>query len=113
LQYDFKEGKQGFFGIFGEVLGWSDTTEEQGRKSLHSHILLFIALFDRLITMLGSTSEEVRRKAKDELTKYVAQTMSSSYEIVDEDYIHEKKEKNLKSLNLCAILFQEFSQIKH
>jgi hypothetical protein len=50
-------------------LGWSDTSEEQGRKTLHLHILLFIALFDRLITMLWSTSEEVRRKAKDEELK--------------------------------------------
>jgi hypothetical protein len=63
IGWDFKEGKQSFFGIFGEVLGWSDTTEEQGRKTLHSHIHLFIELFDRLITMLWSTSEEVRRKA--------------------------------------------------
>ena len=62
-----KKGNKVSFGILGEVLGWSDTTEEQGRKTLHSHILLFIALFDRLITMLWSTSEEVRRKAKDEL----------------------------------------------
>jgi len=113
IGWDFKEGKQGFFGIFGEVLGWSDTTEEQGRKTLHSDILLFIALFDRLITMLWSTSEEVRRKAKDELTKYITQTRSSSYEIVDEDYTHEKKEKNMKSLNLCAELFQKLFQIKH
>ncbi|MGQ7123504.1 hypothetical protein ACUN9Z_38170, partial [Escherichia sp. HC-CC4] len=75
--------------IFGEILGWSDTTEEQGRKTLHSHILLFIASFDRLISMLWSASEEVRRRAKDELTKYIAQTMSSSYEIVDEDYTHD------------------------
>ena len=43
--------------------------------------------------MLWSSSEEVRRKAKDELKKYIAQTMSSSYEIVDEDYTHEKKGK--------------------
>ncbi len=96
-----KKGNKVFFGIFGEVLGWSDTTEEQRRKTLHSHILLFIALFDKLITMLWSTSEEVRRKAKDELTKYIAQTMSSSYEIVDEDCTHEKKGKEheeLKSL---------------
>jgi len=105
IGWDFKEGKQGFFGIFGEVLGWSDTTEEQGRKTLHSHILLFIALFDRLITMLWSTSEEVRRKAKDELTKYIAQTMSSSYEIVDEYYTHEKKGKEHEELNsLCRII---------
>jgi hypothetical protein len=57
IGWDFKEGKQSFFGIFGEVFGWSDTTEEQQRKTLHSHILLFIALFDRLLTMLWSTSE--------------------------------------------------------
>jgi len=42
IGWDFKEQKQGFFGIFGEVFGWSDTTEKQGRKTLHSHILLFI-----------------------------------------------------------------------
>jgi hypothetical protein len=33
IGWDFKEGKKSFFGIFGEVLGWSDTTEEQGRKT--------------------------------------------------------------------------------
>ncbi len=105
IGWDFKEGKQGFFGIFGEVLGWSDTTEEQGRKTLHSHILLFIALFDRLITMLWSTSEEVRRKAKEELTKYISRTMSSSYEIVEEDYTHEKKGKEHEDLkSLCRII---------
>jgi hypothetical protein len=104
IGWDFKEGKQSFFGIFGEVLGWSDTTEEQGRKTLHSHILLFIALFDRLISMLWSTSEEVR-KAKDELTEYIAQTMSSSYEIVNEDYTHEKKGKETEeAISLCRII---------
>ena len=34
IGWDFKEGKQRFFGIFGEVLGWSDTTEEQGKKNI-------------------------------------------------------------------------------
>jgi hypothetical protein len=63
--------------------------------------------------MLWSTLEEVRRKAKDELTKYITQIMSSSYEIFDEDYTHEKKEKNMKSSNLCAELFQKLSQNKH
>jgi hypothetical protein len=105
IGWDFKGGKQSFFGILGEVLGWSDTTEEQGRKTLHSHILLFIAFFDRLISMSWSTSEEVRRKAKDELTKYIAQTMSSSYEIVNEDYTHENKGKeNEEVTSLCRII---------
>jgi len=62
-------------------------------------------LFDRLISILWSTSEEVRRKAKDELTKYIAQTMSSSYEIVDEDYTHENKGKENEELkSLCRII---------
>jgi hypothetical protein len=52
--------------------------------------------------MLWSASEEVRRKAKDELTKYIAQTVSSSYEIVDEDYTHEKKAEEATSL--CRII---------
>jgi len=91
----FKEGKQSFFGIFGDKLGWSDTTEEQERKTLHSHILLFIALFDRLISMLWSTSEEVRRrKDKNELTKYIAKTMSSSYEMLMRTTPMKKRERN-------------------
>jgi hypothetical protein len=48
--------------------------------------------------MLWSTSEEVRRKTKDKFTKCIAQTMSSSYEIIDEDYTHEKKGKENEEL---------------
>jgi hypothetical protein len=78
---------------------------KKGNKVFLEYILLFIALFDRLISMLWSTSEEVRRKAKDELTKYIAQTMSSSYEIVDKDYTHENKGKeNEAATSLCRII---------
>ncbi len=37
--WNVAEQKQTSMGIFGEVLGWSDTTEEQGRTTLHSHLL--------------------------------------------------------------------------
>jgi hypothetical protein len=75
---------------------WDGVTplRSKEKKLLHLHILLLIALFDRLRSMLWSTSEEVRRKAKDELTKYITQTMSSSYEVVDEDYTHENRKRN-------------------
>ena len=53
--------------IFGKVFGWCDTTEEQARFTLHSHILLFIALFDALITLLWSNCEKVREEAQMEL----------------------------------------------
>jgi hypothetical protein len=58
---------------------------------LHSHVLLFIAQFDQLISLLWSDSEHIRRKAKEELTKYMEQTMSSTYQLLEEDYYHRKK----------------------
>jgi hypothetical protein len=62
IGWDFKKQKQTSTGIFGEVLGWSDTTEEQARYTLHSHVLLFIANFDALIGMLWSSSEDTKKK---------------------------------------------------
>jgi hypothetical protein len=56
--------KQTSLGIFGKVFDWYDTTEEQARFTLHSHILLFIALFDALITLLWSNCENVREEAQ-------------------------------------------------
>jgi len=58
--WNFKLKKQTSLGIFGKVFCWCDTTEEQARFTLHSHILLFIALFDALITLLWSNCVKVR-----------------------------------------------------
>jgi hypothetical protein len=45
--------------------------------------------------MLWSTSEEVRRrKDKNELTKYIAKTMSSSYEMLMRTTPMKKRERN-------------------
>jgi len=88
--WNVAEQKQTSMGIFGEVLGWSDTTEEQGRTTLHSHLLLYIAFFDKLISLLWSNSVETRNAAKEELCNYMKKIMTSSYELVDEDYCHQK-----------------------
>ena len=43
--WDFMAKKQGQPGIVGKVLGWSDTTEEQAKFTLHSHVLFdFVSL---------------------------------------------------------------------
>jgi hypothetical protein len=64
IGWDFKKQEQTSTGIFGEVLGWSDTTEEQVRYTLHSHVLLFIANFDALIGMLWSSSEDTKKSTE-------------------------------------------------
>jgi hypothetical protein len=51
IGWNFKLKKQKSLGIFGKVFGSCNTTEEQARFTLHSHILFFIALFDALITL--------------------------------------------------------------
>jgi hypothetical protein len=81
--------KQTSLGIFGKVIGWCDTTEEQARHTLQSHILLFIAMFDALVTFLWSSCEKVRKEAEKELVEFLKKTMSSTYDLVEEDFIHE------------------------
>ena len=64
--WDFTAKRQGQPGIFGKVLGWSDTTEEQAKFTLHYHVLLFISEFDTLVSLLWSKNEKVRDEAKKE-----------------------------------------------
>ena len=89
IGWDSKTGKQVRNGIFGIVEAWCDTTEEQGRFTLHSHILLFIKYFDQLMTLLWSENEETKTKAKKELLEYFQKIMCSTYDIAEEELIHE------------------------
>ena len=92
IGWDFIEKQQKNNGIFGKVLAWCDTTEEQARYTLHSHVLLFIHEFDEVINLLWSEEESVRCAAKSELVEYMKLTMSASYNLLEEDYLHEKTE---------------------
>ena len=74
-----KQGMQTKKGIFGKVLAWGDAAEEQGRKTLHSHMMLFIEHFDRLVTMLWSEDPETR---KAEFDKYETSITNIHYEEV-------------------------------
>jgi hypothetical protein len=89
IGWNFKLKKQTSLGIFGKAFGWCDTTEEQARFTLHSHILLFIAMFDALVALLWSNCEKVREEAQKELVEFLKKTMSSTYDLVEEDFLHE------------------------
>ena len=62
IGWDSKAGKQVRNGIFGIVEAWCDTTEEQDRFILHSHILLFIKWFDELMTGWLTKIQKERQK---------------------------------------------------
>jgi hypothetical protein len=46
-------------------------------------------MFDALVTLLWSNCEKVREKAQKELVEFLKKTMSSTYDLVEEDFIHE------------------------
>ncbi len=46
-------------------------------------------MFDALITLLWSNCEKVREEAQKELVEFLKKTMSSTYDLVEEDFIHE------------------------
>ena len=86
-----KQGMQTRKGIFGKVIAWGDAAEEQGRKTLHSHMMLFIEHFDRLVTMLWSEDPKIKNAIEEEILFYFEKAMSSSYEIFPQTFTHRSR----------------------
>ncbi|MFN9654790.1 MAG: AAA family ATPase, partial [Dolichospermum sp.] len=75
-------------GIFGLVNAYAVGVEEQGRTSLHGHIILWILNFLNLQQNLFSTDANVREKSREEVIKYLDQVLSSTFDILQEEVIN-------------------------
>jgi len=65
-------------GVFGVPDAWSAAIEEQGRKTLHVHFLIWIKDWSSLLDRLRSDDKEgIRKQAGEELQKYVDNIMST------------------------------------
>ncbi len=73
------EKMEGRHGIFGKPIAACETDEEQGRKTLHSHWLVWIENFNFVRFMLYHENGNVREKAESILKSYVSRTMCASY----------------------------------
>ena len=58
VQLGYGNEKKQWHGLFGEVLAWCLATEEQGRKSLHGHYLIFIRNWKRVMNILQQLKNE-------------------------------------------------------
>ena len=100
-------------GIFGEAEAYGTASEEQGRKTLHGHILVWIKNFNILRDLLFHEDEGVRSEAKNEMLNYVEKVMNSSYGglyIPDEESNNEIKEveSNIEEKsNKCKIVLAD------
>ena len=65
-----KEKGMGTNGIFGKVQAYGNACEEQSRYTIHSHICVWIENFNILRELLFHKDNDVREKARTELTRY-------------------------------------------
>jgi hypothetical protein len=74
-----RDKMEGTLGVFGEPLAACEADEEQGRKTLHSHWLIWIKDFSFVRQMCYHSDNAIREAARMKFTEYVQKTMCASY----------------------------------
>jgi hypothetical protein len=74
-----KQKMESTVGIFGKVIAACEADEEQGRKTLHSHWLIWIENFSFFRSLCYHSDATVREKVRMKLIEYVQKTMCASY----------------------------------
>ena len=96
-------------GVFGELDAWSATIEEQGRKTLHSHWILYVKEWSELLKGLYSNVDCERNAASLKLKSYVNSVMSTKLfgiatngKVTKEAYKHECTATRPSMPELCS-----------
>ena len=61
FNWDTKTQTSKGVGLIGELLAWCLATEEQGRKSLHGHFLLFMKRWNQVMNILQGVKDQERK----------------------------------------------------
>jgi hypothetical protein len=72
-------------GIFGRIMAYAIGNEEQGRTTLHGHIILWVLNYQNLQQQLFSSDATIRERSKVELTKYLEKKLSSSFNLLEDE----------------------------
>ena len=96
-------------GVFGVLEAWSATIEEQGRKTLHSHWILYVKQWSELLNGLYSNVERKRQSAVAKLHAYVDSIMSTKLfgldtisTIIQQSYKHDCIKRKPGMPELCS-----------
>ena len=80
FQWDIKNQKSKGPGIFGTTVAFAPADEEQGRKTLHRHIQLWIKEIDhKLRSELFATDSKIRTEARKRFQEYIDKIMCANY----------------------------------
>ena len=85
IGWNLKKGmaRENCTGLFGEPIAFTATTEEQGRRSLHTHFQIWVKHFDKIRENLHSFERFDRRSAKRIIAQAMDQAGSCSFFPVD------------------------------
>ena len=64
-------------GIFGKLAAYGLAVEEQGRKTLHAHILVYMVGWKSLLWQQKSQNQRIRRRAEKEIEVFVDSCLST------------------------------------
>ena len=103
--------KQTHCGIFGKILCHSIGVEEQGRTTLHGHIILWVSLFSVLQQQLFSSDVNVRNRAITQIQNYMSQVLSSSFEVTETEV--NQSLHLCRSEELCGTPLQNLREMRH
>ena len=101
---DLKEG------LFGTLAAYGVAVEEQGRKTLHGHILIYTTEWNDLLKDLHSVINRVRKKAEQKVVEFVDSILSTEL-VPGSDTVQRCPECRCKTLELVEQ--QQLRNLRH
>jgi Helitron helicase-like domain at N-terminus len=96
-------------GLFGEVMAWCLATEEQGRKTLHGHFLIFLKNWNQILSVLQKQGNHANVLTYNQAWN----TTRMLYENVCSANLFKDFVPVIGVLNSKAVFFHECSRRKH
>ena len=103
-------------GIFGKINALATGVEEQGRTTLHGHIVAWVQNYHNLQQQLFSNNKEVREKAMENMKNFLDKVLCSSFNISEDEVmssLHEKCKCSSNVDQLAGVSFQQLRDMRH
>ena len=98
-------------GAFGKILAFYEAVEEQARKTLHVHFIVWLQDWNELLSRLYSDESDTRLLAGQELGKFVDKVMSNK--LHGNDTKVEKFDHDCESKDIEFCEFQDLRNLRH
>jgi hypothetical protein len=98
--------KQGHHGAFGKIDAFYGAVEEQARKTLHVHFIVWLENWNEMLNRLYSVHDQIRTEAALELGRYIERILScrlNGKDCGNEQYQHSCNERAESNIEFCQM----------